>query len=280
MRLALGLVLALALIAQLNGAQLDKYDYDVMYDDQEEFDDKNWFDNQEDDMVKLPQGGDEQMKAPTEEDIMMSSPQKDETLPESKTVNNGETFEELLAAKSSLLGEPVDEDTIDMNIFPREDEVDKSMFLSEKEMNLTGSRCSMPIHYPNRGGKRAVPGTRWVAVKSHKWLYATICRTCYGDIPGFYWGGYCYFEYNRRLYRTCTWDWTGLIYGKTYLYSRCHRSRCTIFGGYQKNYKNPWFLCVARHGGWLVPGKGDVYTRLCWYLKGRHSRNFYWLVAH
>ena len=134
----------------------------------------------------------------------------------------------------------------------------------------------MTYQLPCRHHCAAHHTTWWVRTYSHcHYIYAATCHSSHGNVPGFYWGGYCYYGYGH-LYRTRNWSWVGVISGHAY-YS--HSNYCNIFGGYQHCFTRPLFYCVARYHGWLIPGKLDQDSKSCWFLnRGTHS--YYTLVAH
>ena len=217
------------------------------------------------DECKSPQGKPPQGKPPQQE------------LPEVPEIK--ESYEELLAKNSSRLNEIIEEGDFDISIFPREDEMELEM-IYEDELNEScyPHHCAEVFYMPRHGSHRACHWTYWLYIHSRANIYATVCHTPWGDIPGFYWGGYAYYEFGGRLRRTCHWNWVGIINGRPYLYhNHGYASPCSVFGSYQKNYHDPLFFCVANYHGYLIPGKGDPYTHTCWYLHGYHTHSFYWV---
>ena len=146
-------------------------------------------------------------------------------------------------------------------------------------MNLTEGHCSMTYQMPSHRHIHPPKNARWIYTFSYRHhLYSTMCHTCYGKVPGFYWGGYCYYEYGSHFRRAHRWSWMGTIFGHNYLSYNKEDHLCAVFGGYQYHYGRPLFLCIANYHVWLIPGKLDPVSRVCWFLN-THTRNYYSLVA-
>ena len=147
------------------------------------------------------------------------------------------------------------------------------------DVNLSTGDCSMTYQMPSHYKLRPPINARWVYTFSNKHhIFSAMCHTCYGKVPGFYWGGRCYYEYGHRLRHASRWSWVGTVYGHNYLDYNKEGHTCAIFGGYQYRYCRPLFLCMASWHVWLVPGKLDPATRYCWFLN-TYTRNYYSVVA-
>ena len=145
-------------------------------------------------------------------------------------------------------------------------------------MNLTRGNCAMTYQMPN-AGHCAAHCTWWVHVHSHCHdVYAATCKSCHGDVPGFYWKGKCYYEYGRKQLSTSVWSWVGVTSGRNY-YGCSTCFGCNIFGGYQNTYSRPLYYCVAKFHGWLIPGKLDQNTKTCWF-RDTSTHCYYTLLAY